>query len=101
MAVEDGGGRRARDEGERMATTIEATYDGQVFRPAGPVALPPNTTVRITVEPIPDQPSSFLRTARSLNLQGPPDWASRLEDYLDGGGAAGFARRPGTAPSID
>jgi hypothetical protein len=72
-----------------MATTIEATYDGQVFRPAGPVELPPNTTVRITVEPIPGPPTSFLRTARSLNLEGPPDWASRLEDYLDGEEAGG------------
>jgi hypothetical protein len=25
---------------------------------------------------------SFLRTARSLRLQGPTDWSARLEDYL-------------------
>jgi predicted DNA-binding antitoxin AbrB/MazE fold protein len=62
-----------------MATTIEATFDGQVFRPAQPVALPPNTTVRITIETLPDKPASFLRTARSLNLEGPPDWARNLD----------------------
>jgi predicted DNA-binding antitoxin AbrB/MazE fold protein len=72
-----------------MATTIEATFDGQVFRPAEPVSLPPNTTVRITIEPIPVKPASFLRTARSLNLEGPADWASRLDDYLYGEGEAG------------
>ncbi|HXQ33906.1 MAG TPA: hypothetical protein VN843_07840 [Anaerolineales bacterium] len=25
---------------------------------------------------------SFLKVARSLNLEGPPDWSSRLDDYL-------------------
>lgn len=67
-----------------MAKTIEATYDGQVFRPLGAISLPPNTTVRLTVEPLPDRPASFLRTAQSLNLEGPSDWASRLDDYLYG-----------------
>ncbi len=33
-----------------MSTTIEATYDGQVFRPVGPVLLEPNTSVRLTIE---------------------------------------------------
>jgi hypothetical protein len=74
-----------------MATTIEATFDGKVFRPTGPIALPPNTTVRLTVEPLPDKPVSFLRTARMLNLEGPPDWASHLDEYLYGerAGSAG------------
>jgi predicted DNA-binding antitoxin AbrB/MazE fold protein len=72
-----------------MATTIEATFDGKVFRPTEPVSLPPNTIVRITVEPLPDKPASFLRTARSLNLEGPPDWATHLDAYLYGEGAGG------------
>jgi hypothetical protein len=67
-----------------MATTIKATFDGTVFRPSTPVTLPPNTVVRLVVEPIQDTPSSFLRTARSLNLDGPTDWSSRLDDYLYG-----------------
>jgi hypothetical protein len=69
---------------ERMATTIEARFDGQVFRALGVLALPPNTTVRLTIEPLPEKPTSFLRTARSPNLQGPPDWASNLDGYLYG-----------------
>jgi hypothetical protein len=72
-----------------MATTIEATFDGHVFHPAEPISLPPNTTVRLTVEPLSDQPVSFLRTARSLKLEGPPDWASNLDAYLYGEEAGG------------
>ena len=33
-----------------MTTTLYATFDGEVLRPDHPVALPPNTRVRITVE---------------------------------------------------
>ncbi|HEY3393699.1 MAG TPA: antitoxin family protein [Lacipirellulaceae bacterium] len=70
-----------------MSTTIEATYDGSVFRPTQPVFLTPNTTVRLTVETLATTagpPTSFLQTARALNLQGPPDWASNLDEYLYG-----------------
>jgi hypothetical protein len=35
-----------------MSTSIEATFDGKVFRPAGPVRLEPNTPVRLTIEPL-------------------------------------------------
>lgn len=68
-------------------SSIEATFDGTVFRPTEPVALEPNTLVRLTVERIPPkqaQPISFLKTARSLNIEGPPDWASNLDKYLYG-----------------
>jgi hypothetical protein len=70
-----------------MSTTVEATFDGDVFHPTGPVALLPNTPVRLTIETLPaapPQPASFLQTARSLHLQGPPDWASNLDAYLYG-----------------
>jgi hypothetical protein len=33
----------------------------------------------------PADPKSFLQVARSLRLQGPADWSSRLDDYLYGG----------------
>ena len=33
----------------------------------------------------PTGPKSFLQVARSLRLQGPADWSSRLDDYLYGG----------------
>ena len=68
-----------------MPQTIDAIFDGQVLQPAEPVALAPNTRVRITIEPIapPEEiPLSFLRAARELNLEGPPDWSAQVETYL-------------------
>ncbi len=72
-----------------MTKTLEAVFDGEVLRPEEPIELEPNTRVRITIETAerPSKSNSFLRTARSLNLQGPPDWAARLDDYLYGGEA--------------
>ena len=70
-----------------MNTAIEALFDGTVFRPTKPFTLEPNTRVWITVETEPPKQSmktSFLRTARSLNLDGPSDWSSNLENYLYG-----------------
>jgi len=70
-----------------MSVTIQATFDGQVFRPKTPVSLEPNTEVRLTVEPVSagtQKPASFLQTARSLNLEGPTDWAANLDQYLYG-----------------
>ena len=72
-----------------MSQTLDATFDGEVFRPDGPIQLEPNTRVRLTIEPVPTsappESESFLRVARSLNLEGPPDWSSRLDEYLYGG----------------
>ena len=71
-----------------MVTTTEAVFDENVFRPDNPLELEPNTRVRLTIETVqPDarQAKSFLRVARSLNLDGPPDWAANLETYLYGG----------------
>ncbi|MBN2578500.1 MAG: antitoxin family protein [Pirellulales bacterium] len=73
-----------------MNTTIDAMYDGEVFRPEAPLDLQPNTRVRLTVESATaskGEPYSFLRTAQSLNLDGPPDWSKRLNDYLYGDAA--------------
>ena len=70
-----------------MSQTLDATFDGNVFRPDTPVELKPNTRVRITIEPAESsgqKSESFLQVARSLKLQGPPDWSSRLEEYLYG-----------------
>ena len=68
-----------------MVKTIEALFDGVVLRPAEPLDLAPNTLVRVTIETdlgMPEEESSFLRTALSLNLEGPPDWSENLEQYL-------------------
>ena len=70
-----------------MSQTLEATFDGQVFRPTEPVELQPDTRVQLIVtvktQP-PESAKSFLRIARSLNLKGPSDWSSRLDEYLSG-----------------
>jgi predicted DNA-binding antitoxin AbrB/MazE fold protein len=70
-----------------MSKTLEAVFDGEVLRPDEPIDLAPNTRVRVTIEPAGQrrgEAKSFLRTARPLELQGPPDWSTRLDDYLYG-----------------
>ena len=71
-----------------MSQTLEATFDGQVFRPIQTVELQPDTQVElvVTVKVTPqEKPKSFLRTARALKLKGPKDFSSRIDDYLYGG----------------
>ncbi|PQV62520.1 hypothetical protein B1R32_1307 [Abditibacterium utsteinense] len=69
-----------------MTQTLEATFDGLVLRPDEPLELAPNTRVRLTVETVTStknqEKSSFLRTARNLNLEGPRDWSENLDSYL-------------------
>jgi predicted DNA-binding antitoxin AbrB/MazE fold protein len=73
------------DRRPTMMKTIEATFDGAVFRPTEPVLLEPNTRVKITFKTEPaSAPQSFLDVALSLNLDGPPDWSARVDDYLYG-----------------
>ena len=80
-----------------MTTTIDATFDGEVFRPSQPVALEPNTPVKLTVEttslpkanneqiPKTGKPYSFFDVARSLKIEdGPPDWSANIDKYLYG-----------------
>lgn len=70
-----------------MTQSLDAVFDGKVLRPDQPLDLKPNTRVRITIEydkPSRKKSSSFLRTALSLNLEGPPDWSERIEEYLYG-----------------
>jgi hypothetical protein len=64
-----------------MVETTEAIFDGKVLPPENPLNLEPNTRVRVTVETLePDtrESTSFLDTAQSLNLDGPPDWAANI-----------------------
>ena len=70
-----------------MLRTVGATFDGKVLRPDEPLPIEANTRVRVTVETleeVTEEPTSFLRTARSLRLNGPADWATNLDDYLYG-----------------
>jgi len=69
-----------------MTTTLNAVYDGEVLRLDEPIELEPNTPVRITIEtsePIIKKKRSFLQTARSLKLQGSPDWSARVGKALE------------------
>jgi predicted DNA-binding antitoxin AbrB/MazE fold protein len=71
-----------------MTKNLDAFYDGEVLRLSQPINLRPNTRVRITLETNDQEEmksSSFLRTARLLNIEGPLDWSERLEDYLYSG----------------
>ena len=76
-----------------MTTTIQALFDGQVFRPTTPCALKPNTSVKLTVETdgaieaAGGKPQSFLETARNLRLVGPKDFSTNLHHYLYGEGS--------------
>jgi hypothetical protein len=70
-----------------MTKTLEATFDGEVFRPDEPIELAPNTRVRVTIETTVKsarKPFAFFEVARSLDLDGPPDWALNFDDYLYG-----------------
>jgi hypothetical protein len=73
--------------GPKMSQTLEAVFDGEVLRPDEPIDLEPNTRVRVTIElahASEKKGRSFLEIARSLKLEGPPDWSERLDDYLYG-----------------
>lgn len=75
-----------------MATTIQATYDGTVFRPDEAVDLPVGTAVTVSIpanahdDPTAahtDPHGSFLRNARGLVKGAPADWSANPEKYDD------------------
>jgi len=69
-----------------MNPTLEAIYDGKAFLPVEPLLLKPDTRVRISVVITEsERPPSFLKVARSLELEGPEDWSEKLDEYLCGG----------------
>ena len=70
-----------------MIKRIRAIFDGNVLRPSEPLDLPPNTEVQLTLD-VPQSngngSASFLDTAQSLNLDGPADWSTNVDNYLYG-----------------
>lgn len=84
-----------------MEKIFDATYDGEVFRPDEPVDLASNTKVKVIVEDEIAEPKklklvemlkkgkgkpyAFLRYARSVGIDAPPDYASNVDEYLYGG----------------
>ncbi len=73
-----------------MLQELEAIFDGTALQPEVPLNLAVGTRVRIIVESVDvvsdevKQPKTFLETARSLELQGEPDWSERIDQYLYG-----------------
>lgn len=82
-----------------MEKSVEATFDGEVFRPEEPVDLASNTKVTLTFQKrskrkskklklvyVPKKPGGkpygFLDYLASLNLDGPSDFSTNLDDYL-------------------
>ncbi len=81
-----------------MEKILDATYDGEVFRPDEPIDLASNTKVKVIIEEEPKklklvekpkkgkgEPYAFLRYARSVSIDAPPDFAPNLDEYLYGG----------------
>ena len=69
-----------------MIQTLDALFDGVTLVPEVPLNIKSGTRVRIVVESLlPDAKppkKSFLQTAKSLNLQGNPDWSENIDQYL-------------------
>ncbi|MGI8670088.1 MAG: antitoxin family protein [Aridibacter sp.] len=69
-----------------MSLTIEATFDGEVFRPDEKVDLEPNTKVKLELiieeKKKTGKPYSFFEYARSLKLDGPSDFSKNIDQYL-------------------
>lgn len=82
-----------------MEKSVEAVFDGEVFRPDEPVDLASNTKVTLTFDEKPKKkrkklklmympkkpggkPNEFLDFLASANLDGPSDFSANLDDYL-------------------
>lgn len=72
-----------------MSLIIEATFDGEVFRPDEKVDLEPDTKVKLELKvkkkKKTGKPYSFTNYARSVNIDAPSDYAENIDDYLYGG----------------
>ena len=69
-----------------MSQILDAIFDGTTLQPTTPLNLKSGTRVRIiveSIEPTADEtPKSFLQTAKSLHLEGNPDWSENVDQYL-------------------
>ena len=69
-----------------MSQILDAVFDGTVLHLETPLNLKAGTRVRVTVEIAPSEkstlPLSFLQTAKSLQLDGSPDWSANLDHDL-------------------
>jgi hypothetical protein len=71
-----------------MIQSLEAIFDGEAFQPEVPLNMKAGTRVRLIVESVvsdeASQPKSFLQTAKSLQLEGEPNWSENIDQYLYG-----------------
>ena len=79
-----------------MEKTVDATFDGEVFRPDEPVDLASDTKVKIIIDEVRPKklnlsiaarkrkakPYAFFEYLRTLNLDGPSDFSTNLDEYL-------------------
>jgi len=73
-----------------MHETLEAIFDGSVFRPDTTPNLPPNTRCTITVEDIASESKSGLQAVDAWDIldeiagtvEAPKDWAAEHDHYL-------------------
>jgi hypothetical protein len=78
-----------------MEKSVTAIFDGEVFRPDEPADLESNTKVRLLFEETPNalelkfskrknrgEPYGFLKYLESLELDGPSDRSTNLDEYL-------------------
>ncbi len=72
-----------------MSLTIDATFDGEVFRPDEKIDLEPNTKVKLELvvkkKEKTGEPHSFINYVRSVSIDAPPDFATNIDEYLYGG----------------
>ncbi len=78
-----------------MSKVANVYYDGEVFRPEGPVDLEPNARYVISIEAAPARATQEVapengETAWDVldrltgSIEGPGDWASEHDHYLYG-----------------
>ncbi|TVP64224.1 MAG: hypothetical protein EA343_05785 [Nodularia sp. (in: Bacteria)] len=71
-----------------MMQELEAIFDGTALQLEAPLNLSAGTRVRIIIEsvlPNEQKPTkTFLQTAKSLQLQGEPNWSEQIDQYLYG-----------------
>jgi hypothetical protein len=70
-----------------MIQTLDALFDGTNLLPEEPLNIKSGTRVRIIVQSLLPEVNpttrSFLQTAKSLKLQGKPDWSENIDLYQD------------------
>jgi hypothetical protein len=71
-----------------MTISLTALFDGEVFRPEGPVALKPNTRYRLTLQQetqtVAPQDAWEVLANLAGAIEGPEDWAAEHDHYLYG-----------------